>query len=144
MWQHLSQRMTDKNVWQPQSKIIKKPDNIRINTIGGNVLKQNVESSRWPAWSAEHFRLFYCQTILSQKHLKYKTFLWNNTKKALFNTERKGIVWQRKGLKKSFPKSRGSLQTCRKSRRIWRASYRWQRMRRRWNLLRKTKFLWNV
>lgn len=29
-----------------KAKIIKKPDNIRINTIGGNVINQNVESSR--------------------------------------------------------------------------------------------------
>ena len=29
-----------------KGKIIKKPDNIRINTIGGNVINQNVESSR--------------------------------------------------------------------------------------------------
>lgn len=28
-----------------KAKIIKKPDNIRINTIGGNVINQNVESS---------------------------------------------------------------------------------------------------
>ena len=29
-----------------KAKIIKKSDNIRINTIGGNVINQNVESSR--------------------------------------------------------------------------------------------------
>lgn len=29
-----------------KAKIINKPDNIRINTIGGNVINQNVESSR--------------------------------------------------------------------------------------------------
>ena len=29
-----------------KAKIINKPDNIRINTIGGNVINPNVESSR--------------------------------------------------------------------------------------------------